>query len=471
MSKIPDLRQVNGFAYNFGDLVLSPSSPMESARRFIADRYTTESGEQLLFRHRGCFYCWQETHYTALSTDYLTADTNLFLERAAKPVEKDKIVPFNPKKTHVSEVVGAMQSVAFLGDVLQPPIWLGERTPDVEANEIVSCTNGLLHLPTRSLLPHTPAFFTHNALGYEYQPDAPKPKAWFAFLRGLWPDDQASIDTLQEWFGYCLVADTSQQKALMLVGPKRSGKGTIARIIRAVIGEYNAVSPTLAGLATSFGLAPLIDKRLAIISDARIGGKTDTAIVAERILSITGEDNVSIDRKYLNAWDGKLDARFMLLSNELPRLSDASGALASRFIVLVLANSFFGREDHGLTTRLKAECPGILNWAIEGYDRLSQRGHFVQPESALEAIHDLEDLSSPITAFIRDKCIVEAGRSIACSSLFDEWKSWCESQNRGNAGTLQTFGRDIRAAVPGLKTTNLRDGGSRIRVYEGIGRQ
>ena len=36
------------------------------------------------------------------------------------------------------------------------------------------------------------------------------------------------------------VADTSQQKALMLVGPKRSGKGTIARILEAVIGPHNA---------------------------------------------------------------------------------------------------------------------------------------------------------------------------------------------------------------------------------------
>ena len=89
------------------------------------------------------------------------------------------------------------------------------------------------------------------------------------------------------------------------------------------------------------------------------------------------------------------------MTNELPRLSDASGALASRFIVLTMTKSFFGKEDHGLTKKLLAELPGILNWALEGWRQLHDRGHFIQPTSAQDAIDDLEDLGSPITAFLR----------------------------------------------------------------------
>ena len=61
---------------------------------------------------------------------------------------------------------------------------------------------------------------------------------------------------------------------------------------------------------------------------------------------------------------GKLETRFVILTNELPRLTDASGALASRFITLVLTESFYGREDLGLTDKLAGELPGILNWAL-----------------------------------------------------------------------------------------------------------
>ena len=59
--------------------------------------------------------------------------------------------------------------------------------------------------------------------------------------------------------------------------------------------------------------------------------------MTERLLSISGEDSLSIDRKNTTAVESKLDTRLMLLSNELPRLSDVSGALAGRMIILRLS--------------------------------------------------------------------------------------------------------------------------------------
>jgi putative DNA primase/helicase len=53
-----------------------------------------------------------------------------------------------------------------------------------------------------------------------------EPLEWLSFLARLWPDDAQSIDALQEIFGYVLTSDTSQQKAFLIVGPPRSGKGT-----------------------------------------------------------------------------------------------------------------------------------------------------------------------------------------------------------------------------------------------------
>ena len=55
-----------------------------------------------------------------------------------------------------------------------------------------------------------------------------------------------AIETLQI-FGLCLTGDTSHQKAFLIVGPKRSGKGTIARVLNRLVGAANTVTPTLAG--------------------------------------------------------------------------------------------------------------------------------------------------------------------------------------------------------------------------------
>jgi putative DNA primase/helicase len=66
------------------------------------------------------------------------------------------------------------------------------------------------------------------------------------------------------------------------------------------------------------------------LSDARLSTKADSKIVVERLLSVSGEDSLTIDRKYREPWTGRLPTRFVIMSNELPRLSDSSGALASR---------------------------------------------------------------------------------------------------------------------------------------------
>ena len=61
----------------------------------------------------------------------------------------------------------------------------------------------------------------------------------------MWGGDAESISCLQEWFGYLLTPDTRQQKILMMVGPKRSGRGTIARVLKALAGSSTVVNPTL----------------------------------------------------------------------------------------------------------------------------------------------------------------------------------------------------------------------------------
>jgi len=225
----------------------------------------------------------------------------------------------------------------------------------------------------------------------------------------------------------------------------------------------------LASLAENFGLATLIGKRAAIISDARLGGRTDQHIIAERLLSISGEDTLTIDRKYREPWTGRLPVRFLVLSNELPRLADASGALSSRFILITMQRSFYGQEDLGLGDRLLQELPGILNWSLAGLERLNRRGHFIPPKSSAEALQELEDLTSPIGAFIREHCVIAPDKMAYVEEMYSRWQSWCSGNNR-LPGTAQTFGRDLRAAVSGLTIVRPRGAESeRKRVYRGIG--
>ena len=95
---------------------------------------------------------------------------------------------------------------------------------------------------------------------------------------------------------------------------------------------------------------------------------------------------------------------------------------------------------------------------------------FLQPDSGLESLGEMNDLASPVAAFVRDCCVIDRVAWVTPASLFAAWESWCKTQGRERfVGTLQSFSRDMLAVEPGLRRKRVRDGGDRQRVYEGIG--
>ena len=142
--------------------------------------------------------------------------------------------------------------------------------------------------------------------------------------------------------------------------------------------------------------------------------------------------------------------------------------VASRFIILQMTESFYGRETLNLTDILMKELPSILNWALDGRERLKHRGIFVQPKSAANSVQELENLSSPIIAFVRDRCVIGPEYEVLSASLYGEWKAWCEGQGQTYIGNKASFGRDLNAAVPKLRKVQHRINGSRLWHYQGI---
>lgn len=133
-----------------------------------------------------------------------------------------------------------------------------------------------------------------------------------------------------------------------------------------------------------------------------------------------------------------------------------------------LTQSFLGREDHNLEDKLVRELPAILNWSIRGWRRLQEIGRFAQPSSALDAVRELEDLSSPIGAFIREECVVEPGAMCEIPVMFAAWEAWAFRHGWEHMGTVQSFGRDLRATRQGIRSGQKRDDGDRARYYFGI---
>jgi putative DNA primase/helicase len=433
------------------------------AAAFLAQ--TERDGVPRLRFWRGTWLDWRQGAYRELPPSEVRGRLVDYLDQGY----------FRLTQSAVGNVVEGLRAKARLPHHIDPPAWLGEDKPDWNPGDVLVCRNGLVHLASlvggqpEYMRPATPRLFATAAVDYDFRVDAPRPDAWLTFLSQLWPDDPESISALQEWTGYLLTPDTSQQKIMLVIGPRRSGKGTIARVLTALVGKANVCGPTLASLSTNFGLWPLVGKSLAIVSDARLGGRTDSQIAVERLLSISGEDALTIDRKNLEPLTTKLPTRLLVFSNELPRLGDSSGALAGRMVLLRLSRSFYGCEDTALTDKLLAELPGILLWAVEGWRRLRERGRFVQPTAADELMAELHDLSSPVGAFLRDCCNVGPEYEAPRADLYEAYTAWAKQHGRQHVEDETGFGRALRAALSSVTTIKHRIDGQHVRFYGGVG--
>ena len=448
-----------------------PSAPVMVAERFLAERYQPERYQPddgtdvfTLRSWRGSWIKWDEGVWRVAEDSEIQAE----LYAALKGVTYLGGKPWNPTRRKISDVVHAMSAITRLSETVDPGDWIGDDPEKAPARRqvLISVKNGTLLIPQRTLIPHDPGLFNLVQGPFDYDPEATAAPRWDQFLEELWPNDLDSVRAFQEWFGYVISGRTHLHKMLLLVGPPRSGKSVSAGVLAALVGRGNVASPSLATLVTNFGLQPLIGKSLAIIPDARLGGRGSAQIV-ERLLTLSGEDLVTADRKYKEPWEGKMTTRFLIVSNEIPRFGDASQAIAKRFIILTIREDVLGNEDTGLPGKLEAELGGIFAWALDGLDRLTAAGTFAQPAASLEAVRTMEDLASPEAAFVHESCTLGHQHTIPCAALFAAWKEWCDAtENR--PGTVAVFGRNLSAAFPMLRRARASDGHRRPWIYEGI---
>ena len=380
-------------------VVLDPANPLASARVLRDKQFTTADGLRTLWRHRGCFWLWSGSCYQLANDETIHTHIWTFLEKAKRRKQnkssgKWEIVDFKPKRAHVGEVAAALTAICQLDEHIDPPTWLSLDAAKPPADEFLACANGLLHLPSGKLHPATPDYFGLYASTVVYDAAVKAPQ-WRAFRRNCWErtaGDQcvAGLDRLLPVAGYIAAEDRRHHR------PAAQRQGNDRAHSDEAPGHKLGGGPVdeQPGRDVWPGAAdPEVARHHLRRADRQ---RTDKSTIVERLLSISGEDRMTVARKFLPAWHGKLPVRMMLLTNELPALTDGSGAFASRLVLVVLTKSFLGKEDPQLTDKLGSELSGILNWGIAGYRRLNERGYFVQPESAREAVEAIELLAAPL---------------------------------------------------------------------------
>jgi putative DNA primase/helicase len=242
-----------------------------------------------------------------------------------------------------------------------------------------------------------------------------------------------------------------------LFGPPRSGKGVTQALLQELVGFSNIYSTSLDKLTSPFGMAGAIHKKVLLLPDVKDGSLRGQG-AAELLLKISGEDLDSIARKYAKDYEGKHTARVVMCGNAPPRMPESSPALLNRFILLSFKECFLGREDMTLTTRLRAELPGIFNRAMRGLEEWRTGAEFTNPAQSLEYFNQLRDGISSIPGFIETKCELGSDKEIDKQVLYEAYKQHCETEGIGHKGSYSFF-RDLYAHHPTLTRKRIRHQG------------
>lgn len=450
----PDARpDTAGATESDGTLHLShPARPVKVAREILAVR------EKPLRWWQGAYYEHQGRHWAEISDDliekwiYTATEDATYTDASG---EKPRVVNWNPTAGKVANVHRALSR--------------GVVQHEQEPVPAMAMENGVLDPATRSMSEHDPERFNLSCLPFAYEPDAQCPQ-WLDFLESTLPGDRQAHETIAEWMGYVLSGRTDLHKIGVLVGPPRCGKGTISRVLKAMVGRDGWAAPTLARLGSEFGMASLIGRGLAVMGDVRWTSKHVIDAVPI-MLGISGEDGFSIPRKHVGDWIGKLPTRLMLMSNDAPVFTDASGALAGRMVYVAFHRSFLGAEDLTLESRLMTELPGILNWALDGLDRVAKLGTFTQSAGSLELAADVDRDSSPVKAWVDDRCVIDLTQEMTLDALLSSYRDWLTAENMLLSPSLNRLSRDLRSAFgdQGVTVERKSNGvGGKHRVVTGI---
>ena len=304
-----------------------------------------------------------------------------------------------------------------------------------------------------------------------YNPDAPTPTRWLAFLDGLlYPED---IPTLQEYIGYCLIPSNKGQRMMVIKGSGGEGKSQIGVVLSRLFG-CNMKDGSIGKISENrFARADLEHTLLCVDDDMRMEALRQTNYVKS---IVTAQGQMDLERKGKQSYQGWMYARLLAFSNgDLQALYDRSDGFYRRQLILTTKDKPLSRvDDPDIAEKMAAEVEGILLWAFEGLQRLVKNGfQFTESDRAKRNRELVKRDNNNVFDFLESEGYIrlKADASTSSKELYEVYRMWCE-ENSLNAIKARGFSDALIANQRryNLESTNniVNSSGRRVRGFVGI---
>jgi len=337
---------------------------------------------------------------------------------------------------------------------------------DKSLQKYIVLKNGVLDLNSKKLLPFNPEMFILNAIDIEYKPEA-NCKRFKEFLNEVTKENDQKV--LQEFAGFCLLRNYRYQKCLLLVGEGANGKSTFLETLRKLVGEENVCNEPLQTLITNrFALGQLYGKIANIYPDLPDIALKNTGYFK----MLTGNDTITGEHKFKNRFSFRNYAKLIFSCNKIPQTPDDTTAFFRRWIIINFPNQFLDdnpKTDKRLLEKLTTpeELSGILNWALEGLERLLIQDRFSTNETVEETRARYLQASDPVKAFAETCIEVDAGHVETKDDVYKAFIEYCAENNLPTIAK-NAFSMALPQHIPSIVDTRTYRLGKQARAWQNI---
>jgi putative DNA primase/helicase len=382
------------------------------------------------------------------------------------------------RKTRLAEVgryERRSRQVAYAEKLLRyasqhPLLRIDDQRLDAHPHLIATGT-GVVDLRDGSLRPGRPADLLTRATPVPYSRDAASPQRWITFLHEVIGDDPDELTYVQRLAGLILTGETSPQRMWLILGSGANGKSRFLTTLERLLG---AGSPTaLAQTAPASlmlngrhgGATPeivrLAGRRLVTLSET----SDDVTLNASLVKRLTGEDSVVGRALYRDFVEVTVQAKFLMATNRLPRVTDTSDGMWRRLVVIPFSNTIPpDRRDPGLPAKLESELPGILTWAVAGAVDFYRDGWLPEPPRFQLQTHRYRGEQDLLAQFLDGVAVLEPGASVAAQDLQDAFYRFCDDHGRAKPDWRIQIAPELRARGCDVRPT----GQDRRKHWHGI---
>ncbi len=294
-----------------------------------------------------------------------------------------------------------------------------------------------MNIETLELKPFDPNQIFFNKLPVTYDPSKKCPQI-NKFLTEVLSNEK-DIDVFYEMCGFSLLGEYRFEKAFMLVGGGRNGKGKSLELVKRLVGMENCSSIPLVSLnPESFAISELFGKRINLAGDIGNNDLKETS----SFKGLTGRDLITGKRKFLPNIHFENYAKMIFACNELPMVYDLSKGFWDRWILLEFPYTFVTKEEYDnekdkSTLKLRDdtiidkistsdEMSGLLNESLLGLHRLFNLKKFSSTKGSEEVKSTWIRKSNSFMAFCYDFIEDDTEKRISKKKLRKRYSIYCK---------------------------------------------